>query len=171
MPLKTVWQQGSSNPENAANFAKISAWWASLNGKEVTWRQRIVPDVAPPEGAMWDPPQRYDDHFVIASPQIRGITLFWATSEKPEEKSTTPSKLELHGDSKLYVYLQSQKDVVIQVALPEVIYEVVSLTNPQIQCIAAGAGCIVVFKDEKALLETRIALTSEALTQLKQQLP
>jgi hypothetical protein len=171
MPLKTVWQQGSSNPENAANFAQISAWWASLNGKEVTWRQRIVPDLAPPEEATWDPPQRFDEVFVMANPQVRGITLFWATPQKPEEKSTTPSKLELHGDSKLYIYLQSQKNVVIQVALPEVKYEVLSLTNPQIQCIAAGAGCIVVFKDETALLETRIALTSEALLQLKQQLP
>ncbi len=171
MQLKTVWQHGSSNPDNAANFAKISEWWAGLQGKEVTWRQRIVPQLTPPEQVAWDPPQRFDEVFVLSNPQIRGITLFWATPAKPEEKSTTPSKLELHGESRLYVYLQSQKDVVIQVALPEVKYEVVELTNPKVQCIAAGAGCILVFKDDKTLVETRVALTSEGLSQLKQQLP
>ncbi|MCS6813731.1 MAG: hypothetical protein NZ772_09215 [Cyanobacteria bacterium] len=171
MQVKTVWQHGSSNPDNAANFAKISAWWSGLHGKEVTWRQRIVPQLSPPEQAAWEPPQRFDEVFVISNPQVRGITLFWSTPDKPEEKSTTPSKLELHGDSRLYIYLQSQKDVVIQVAIPEVKYDVISLTNPAVQCIPAGAGCILVFKDNTSLVETRIALTADALALLKQQLP
>jgi hypothetical protein len=45
MQLKIVWQSESKTPENAENFDRISQWWASLNGKEVTWVQRLIPQI------------------------------------------------------------------------------------------------------------------------------
>ncbi|MBD2185739.1 hypothetical protein [Aerosakkonema funiforme] len=41
-----VWQQGNINPENVNNFATIKQWFANLNGKQITWRQRLVPSAA-----------------------------------------------------------------------------------------------------------------------------
>ncbi len=40
---KIVWQQGSGNPENPNHLATIREWWENFNGKEITWRQRIIP--------------------------------------------------------------------------------------------------------------------------------
>ena len=171
MQTKIIWQQGSSNPENADNFQKISEWWSALHGKEVTWRQRIAAPTAPVEDLNWEP-QRFDEAFVISNPQIRGITLFWAKPDAPEEKGFTASKLELHNLSQhLYIYLQSQKDVVIRVGLPEINYQVVEVTNPSLHSVAAGAGCVLILKDDRQLLELRVALTSDRLNQLKQLLP
>ncbi len=76
MEQKTIWQQGSSNPENPNYLATIREWWENLNGKEITWRQRIIPQSGEVGELDWEP-QRFDEVFAIANPAIRGITLYW----------------------------------------------------------------------------------------------
>ena len=72
MPRITVWQQGSTNPENPNNFAIIQQWFASLNGKEITWRQRLIPPTANVREIDWES-QRFDELFLITNPEIRDL--------------------------------------------------------------------------------------------------
>jgi len=55
MEQKTLWQQGSSNPENTKNLVTIRELWANLNGKEITWQQRIIPHSGEVGELDWEP--------------------------------------------------------------------------------------------------------------------
>lgn len=166
-----TWQQGSSNPENPNNFAAIKEWFASLNGKEITWRQRLIPPTADVSEIDWEP-QRFDEKFVITTPEIRGLTLYWRKPNTPEERNTTPHKLELDNlRGQLFVHPQSQKNVVIRIGLPEVIYQKILMANPLVASSHNGEIFVLSLRDEKQLIEVKIALTPEKINQLKQQLP
>lgn len=170
MQVKTIWQQGSTDPENANHFATISQWWADLNGKEVTWRQRLIPLTGEVGDLNWEP-QRFDEVFAIDSPQIRGITLYWHKPDAKDERSTTPHKLELDQLQQwLYIYPQSQREVVIRVGLPQVVYQKVKIDNPQWAVTTAAGGHTLVLRDADKRLEIQVNLSSENLAQLKQQL-
>lgn len=169
MQLQATWQYGSSDPENADHFATISQWWASLDGKEIIWRQRLVAPTGNASELNWET-QRFDEKFVVTQPQIRGITLYWSKPDLPQERSMTPHKLELDSlHQQLYIFPQSQKEVVIQVAVPQVAYQKIQLSNPQSQYDSTGQN--LVFRDDSQKLEVKISLSPEALAQLKQQLP
>lgn len=164
----TVWQQGSTNPENPNNFAIIQQWFASLNGKEITWRQRLIPPTANVREIDWES-QRFDELFLITNPEIRGITLYWRKPDSQQERSTTPHKLELDMlRQQLYIYPQSQKEVAIQVGLPQAIYHKFELKNPQIECNQKDEYRIFTLRDSDQLLEVKIALDSENIERLKQ---
>ena len=171
MQLKTVWQQGSNHLENASNFATISQWWASLNGKEVTWRQRLIPQTGEVTELDWEP-QRFDEVFDMLTAEIRGITLYWRKHDAPQERSTTPQKLELDNiRQQLYIYPQSQKDLVIRVGIPELVYQKFELKNPQFQVTAAGETHVITLRDPQQQVEVKVTLTPEHLSQLTKQLP
>jgi hypothetical protein len=170
MQLTTVWQQGSTNPENLNNFAAIQQWFSRLNGKEITWRQRLIPPTADVREIDWES-QRFDEKFAISNPEIRGITLYWHKPDSQQERSTTPYKLELDTlRQQLYIYPQSQKEVVIRVGVPEVIYQQVELKNPQIEYSQNNETCILTLRDDNQLLEVTVMLSPEKLNQLKQHL-
>lgn len=40
---KITWLQGSSDPQNGDRLQAIGQWWATLEGKEVTLAQRLLP--------------------------------------------------------------------------------------------------------------------------------
>lgn len=171
MTMMILWQQGSTNPDKADNFDQISQWWASLNGKKVTWRQRLISPNVNVREIDWEP-QRFDEEFLISNPVIRGITLYWRKPDSMQERSTTPYKLELDLlRQQLYVYPQSQKEVAIRVALPEVIYQKLELNNPQIEYGKQVESHILTLRDPNQLLEVKVRLSLEAIHQLKQQLP
>lgn len=170
MQVKTVWQQGSTDPDNASNFAAIGQWWADLNGKEVTWRQRLIPPTGNVSDLNWEP-QRFDEVFAIGLPQIRGITLYWRKLDAKDERNVTPHKLELDRLQQwLYVYPQSQQEVVIRVGLPQVVYQKVKIDNPQWTVTTAEGRSSLILRDEVQRLEIQVNLSSENLAQLKQQL-
>jgi len=73
MQIQT-WQQGSNNPENPQNLAAIRQWWQGLNGKEITWKQRLLSPSSEASTLNWEK-VRFDEEFVLIDPQIRGITL------------------------------------------------------------------------------------------------
>ncbi|WAL62725.1 hypothetical protein [Thermocoleostomius sinensis] len=170
MQIKTVWQQGSADPDNATHFATISQWWTDLDGQEITWRQRLIPASGNVSDLNWEP-QRFDEVFVIRSPQVRGITLYWQKPTATEERNTTVHKLELdHLKQQLYIYPQSQLGLVIQVGRPQVVYQQVKLENPQWMLTIAGDRRVLVVRDEAQKLEIEMPLSSEQLTALKHQL-
>lgn len=170
MQLKTVWQQGSTSPENADNFATICQWWENLINQKVTWQQRLVPQNSNASTLDWEP-QRFDEVFEIKATQIRGITVYWRKPDSPQERSTTPYRLELDNLSQyLYIYPQSQKEVVIRVGIPEIVYQTIELKNPQIQISAAGENYILSLRDEQQHLQVKVSLSPANLDQLKQQL-
>jgi hypothetical protein len=162
-----VWQQDSSNPNNANDFATIRQWWSSLEGKEISWRQRLIPE---PGGAEinWEP-QRFDEMFLISMPEVRGITLYWRKLDSKDERNTTPHKLELDSlRQQLYIYPQTQRSVVIRVALPHVEYQQVKITQPQMTMTQTNGQTMLVIRDPLQQLEIQVNLSPENLAELKQ---
>jgi hypothetical protein len=173
MQQKIIWQQGSDNPENGNNFATIQQWWASLHDQKIMWRQRLIPQNQMEDVSALDwEPQRFDEVFKIQMPQIRGITLYWRKPDTNQERSTTPRKLELDkSKEQLYIYPQSQKELVIRVSTPERIYQKLALQNPQWQGTNVGENYILTLRDEQQKLEIKITLSPANLDELKGQLP
>ncbi|MFB2875922.1 hypothetical protein [Floridanema aerugineum] len=165
-----IWEQGSNNPENADNFAIIKLWFTNLNGKEITWKQRLIPPDSDLRKIEWEA-QRFDEKFIIFNSDIRGITLYWQKPDSPQERNTTPSKLELDTlKQQLYIYPQSQKDVVIQLSLPEIVYQKFQMINPQIEVSRLGENYVLILRDDKQQLEVKVALTPAKIYELKQEL-
>jgi len=165
-----IWEQGSNNPENADNFEIIKQWFTNLNSKAITWKQRLIPPNGDVREIEWEA-QRFDENFIIFNSDIRGITLYWQKPDSPQERNTTPSKLELNNlKQQLYIYPQSQKDVVIRLALPEIVYQKFPLINPHIEVSRLGENYVLLMRDEKQQIEVKVALTPEKINQLKQEL-
>lgn len=168
MQVKTVWQQGGTDANNAENFATIRDWWTNLNAQTITWRQRLIPETGQVKDLNWDA-QRFDEEFAIANPDIRGITLYWHKPGTTEERNTTPQKLELdHLQQALYLYPQSQPNLVIRVALPQIVYQTVKITQPQLAIEKTGDRTVLIVRDESQRLEIQVNLTPEQLANLRQ---
>lgn len=166
-----IWQQNSDNPENGQNFATIQQWWTSLNDKKVAWRQRLIPDTGNVNQLDWEP-QRFDEVFKLQTPEIRGITLYWRKPDSEQQRSTTPRQLELHErNQQLYIYPQSQKELVIRVSTPEILYQRLEIANPQWEGIGAGENYILTLRDNQKQLEIKLTLSPDNLEKLKEQLP
>jgi hypothetical protein len=165
-----VWQPNSSDPSNADNLKAIAQWWSNLNGKEITWQQRLIPANGDPEGLDWQP-QKFDERLILQTPQLRGITIFWRNQTTADERNITPSKLQLDlTRQQLYVIPQSQSQVVIKISLPEIIYEKLNLFNPQIAATVKNNQGVILFRDEAQQLEITVTLDSTRLNQLLQRL-
>ena len=169
MQAKTTWQQDSSDPNNAEFFATIRDWWAGLAGKEIQLGQRVIPSTGDVESLNWEP-QRFDEQFVITSPEVRGITLYWRKPEVKEERNTTPWKLELdHFNQQLFIYPQSQRETVIRVKLPQLVYQQVKLNQPKAIVSRVGDKTVLLLRDEEQRLDVQVILRPETLEQLRQQ--
>ena len=171
MQGKIVWQQSSTKPDNASNFAFISQWWFSLDDKEISWQQRLIPQTGELEQLNWEP-QRFDEVFELKNPQIRGITLYWRKPDSQQERNTTPHQLVLDTSrQQLYIFPQSQNQLVIRVGLPEILYETIEIKNPELEYSPAGQNHILTLRDAQQQLEVKVTLSSDNLQQMKQQLP
>lgn len=171
MQGKLVWQQGSTKPENASTFAYISQWWTGLANKEITLAQRLIPQSGEVDELNWEP-QRFDEVFELKNPQIRGITLYWSKPDFQQERNTTPYQLVLDTRrQQLYIFPQSQKQLVIRVGLPEIVYETIEMKNPQWQYSLAGNNHILTLRDAAQQLGVKVTLSPDNFNQLKEQLP
>lgn len=169
MQAKTTWQQDSNDPNNAEFFATIRDWWSGLAGKEIQVGQRVIPSTGEVESLNWEP-QRFDEQFVIMSPEVRGITLYWRKPEVKEERNTTPWKLELdHFNQQLFIYPQSQREIVIRAKLPQLVYQQVTLNQPKAIVSKVGDKTVLLLRDEVQRLDVQVILSPETLEQLKQQ--
>ena len=170
MEQKVVWQQGSANAENLNNLATIREWWASLNGKEISWQQRIIPLSGEITELNWEP-QRFDEVIMVFNLELRGITLYWEKLGDSQERNTTPHKLILDNLRQyLYIFPQSQKDVVICVGLPSIQYQTISITNPEYLYSKLGEDHILILKDIAQELEVKVTLSLDNFKQLIREL-
>jgi hypothetical protein len=170
MPFPITWQFGSSNPDNANHLATIQAWWANLSGKEIKWQQRLISANVAASELNWEP-QRFDETFILAQSEIRGITLYWRKPGTTEERNATAQKLELDTlHQRLYIYPQSQSDVVIRVELPTIVFQSVELIDPEWHYQSVGDKHLFTFRDPAQKLEVKVSLKADSLAQLKQQL-
>lgn len=165
---KIVWQYGSSEANNAENLATIRQWWADLNGKKIHWRQRVLPGTVDASTLNWEA-QRFDESFVMAQSDLRGITLYWKKPDVAEERSFSPDRVELDQmRQQLYIFPKSQKEVVVRIEIADLAYQTLNLQPTQVQFSADSQT--VSFRDEARRVEIKIVLTPELLAQLKQQL-
>lgn len=170
MQGKIVWQQGSTKSENANNFASISQWWSNLANKEIVWRQRLIPQSGELDELNWEP-QRFDEVYELRNPEIRGITLYWCKPDSQQERNTTPYQLVLDTRrQQLYIFPQSQQQLVIRVGLPEIPYQTIEMKNPQLEYSRAYENHILTLRDAQQQLEVKVTFSAENLNQLKQQL-
>ncbi|MEO1670546.1 MAG: hypothetical protein AAFR77_07115 [Cyanobacteria bacterium J06631_2] len=165
-----IWQQNSSNPENKGSLDAIASWWSELGGKEVAWQQRLLPNSGNVADLDWQP-QKFDEKLILATPQMRGITLYWRTNQGQDERNITPSKLHLdQTQQRLYVFPQSQSQVVISVSLPQTVYQKLNLQNPQVAATVKNDQGIILLRDKAEKLEVKVTLSQEQITQLLDQL-
>lgn len=162
-----VWQQNSDRSDNKDNLEAIARWWSNLAGKEVAWQQRTLPSNGSLQDLDWHP-QRFDEKFVMQAPQLRGITLYWRNDRIKDERNITPSKLQLNlTKQQLYVFPQSQSQVVISVNLPETRYQKLNLSNPRIAVAIEDGKGIILLRDETEKLEIKITLDSTRRERLR----
>ncbi|MEG4074763.1 hypothetical protein QUA30_19055 [Microcoleus sp. Pol14C2] len=163
--LKTVWQSGSSHPENADNLHNISEWWGNLNGKEISWVERLIPQIGGLSEIHWHP-QRFDETFVIVNPEIREETLYWYKPDSPVQRNNTVDKLELDNlQQQLYIYPQLEAELVIRVGISEVKYQTLELNNPE---IALGEDNMLLLWEADQELEIKIYFSQENFAKLKE---
>ncbi|MBW4666914.1 MAG: hypothetical protein KME60_05585 [Cyanomargarita calcarea GSE-NOS-MK-12-04C] len=168
--MKTVWQQSSVNPENLNNLAIIREWWANINDKEITWQQRIITQSREVDKLDWES-QGFDEVFLMSNSEIRGITLYWRKADSPQERNTTPVKLILDNKCQyLYIFPQSQKELVIRVGLRLIPYQTISLINPQYSYKKFGENYLLEIRDTTQQLDVKITLSLENLKQLLREL-
>lgn len=169
--VKITWQQNSNSPNNAENLETIRQWWSNLNGKEVDWRQRLIPDDGDVTQINWES-QKFDEKFPLRMPQVGGITLYWYKLDSDQERNLVPHQLELDTDKQqLFIYPQSQRQVVIRVALPQLKYDMVQLKDPQIAGASVGENFVLLLRDSQQQLEVKITLNPESIAKLKEKLP
>lgn len=167
MDTITVWQYGSNNPDHATNLDTIRQWWGNLQGEEISLQQRLIPTDGDLNQINWEA-QKFDETFVITNPEIRGITLFYFKPDNPQERSLTPSKLELHRlQQQLYIFPQSQPGIVVRLELPKVQYQTITINHPEIAVSQKG---VILLRDTEQLIEVKVMLTSEEIEKLKEKL-
>lgn len=171
MQGKIVWQQSSTKPENANNFALIGQWWCSLANKKIVWRQRLMPQSGELDELNWEL-QRFDEVFELKNPQVRGITLYWLKPDSQQERNTTPNQLVLDTRrQQLYIFPQSQQQLIIRVGLPEIPYQTIEMKNPQLEYSPFGENYILTLRDAQQQIEVKVTFSADNLRQMKEQLP
>lgn len=161
MTSKIIWQQGSNNPNNGENFNILCQWWGNLKGKQIAFAQRLVPNDNNIEAIDWEN-QRFDESFTIQTSEIRGITLFWYKLGEQNERNLTPQKLELDvNKQQLFIYPQSQSQLIIRVAIPQIKYQIIELNNPQIAANSVGGNCLFLLRDDQQQIEVKLNLAPD----------
>ncbi len=168
MQLKITWQSDSNSPENAENLDAIAQWWTNLNNKEITWVERLIPQIGGMSEIHWQL-QRFDETFTIVNPKFWEDTLYWCKPDSPVERNTAVYKLELDNlQQQLYVYPQLESELIIRIGISEVKYQTLELNNPE---IALVEGNMLLLWDAEQELEVKIALTPENIAKIKKLLP
>ncbi|ERN41140.1 hypothetical protein KR51_00024040 [Rubidibacter lacunae KORDI 51-2] len=168
---KLTWQLDSARRDNGDNLTAIGQWWGSLHNQEVVLAQRLMPLRGAAADLDWNP-QRFDERFVIHSPQLRGATLYWCKPSASEERNFSPHKLEFDSRrQQLYVYPRSQAQLVVRIELLRERYERLTFENPAIVGTTDGNTCILLMRDKDQHLEIKLVLDRDRLAMLRAALP
>lgn len=161
-----IWQQNSVGADNAQNLQAIAQWWSDLQGQEIFWQQRLLSGSQDLREINWQQ-QKFDEKFKIHNPELRGVTIFWRNNPTATERNITASKLHLNqNQQKLYIYPQSQSQVIICVSIPEIEYQQIELNHPQIATSNKPTGCSLLFRDREQRLDIKINLDQQKMMQL-----
>jgi hypothetical protein len=161
MVTPLLWQSANLNPDNRENFQIINQWWQDLNLKEIFWQQRLIPENGRIDDINWDS-QNFDEKFMIQMPQVRGITLYWHKSTFADERSMTPKQLILDREQEqLYIYPQSQSNLVIRVTKPHLVYQKIELKNPLMVGKKSASEYILLVRDKEQQIEVKINLSPD----------
>lgn len=162
MAVLCGWQFGSDDPHNADALIQVQQWWSQLNGKSVTWQQRISQGTDPTL-LNWET-QRFDEQLTIAQPALKGITIFWSKANDTRLRDMTASRFVLdHTEQALYITPKSQPDVVVRVCVPQPKYESIALSASVVTVV----GQTLVIRDRGQMLEVRASLSPTQIAQLK----
>jgi len=165
MQFLTVWEHDSKDPENDANLAVISQWWANLNGKQVNWLERMIPQIGGMSEIHWEI-QRFDEIFIMVNPEIRETTLYWQKPDSPIEHNSIAQKIELNNlKQELYIYPRIEEEIVLRVSLHEFEYQTIQLNNVE---ITFQEQEVMMIRDVKQQMEVQINLTAENVNLLKE---
>ena len=161
-----IWQHNSNDINNADNLKAIALWWSDLAGKEVVWQQRLISGSQDLQDIDWQP-QKFDEKLILQTPELRGITLYWRSDKVKDERNITPNKLQLNTtQQRLYIYPQSQSQVVISISLPEIVYQKLDISDPQIAATVKNNQGMVLLRDEGQKLEIKLTLSQGKINQL-----
>jgi len=171
MSNQVIWELNSPNPDNSTNFETASQWWLELENQEIIFAQRLLPATNQAEDANWEA-QRFDEKLTLTQTRVGGITLYWHSPKSEQERSITPTKLELNTDKQqLYIYSQAQQNLVIRITKPQTIYQSYNLENPKIAGAKMGDRVVLLLQDEAQNIEVKLTLNSENVAKLKTILP
>ncbi len=171
MSQKIVWDSNSNEVDNPTNLGLIKEWWENLNGQKILQAQRIIPPSGNPEEIDWDTKQRFDQEYILTSPQLRGITVYGTPEGQAQEFGYTARRLELDSDNQsLSVYLQSRPDTVIRFSLITVKYERFTLKDVEIEATKEGPDVLLLVRDRGKKIEIVFKLNAGQLHYLLSQL-
>lgn len=164
------WQQDSTDPASADRLQEIARWWSDLQGKEVSWKQRLIPASGDLQDIDWQP-QKFDEQLVLHSPELKGITLFWRSDKVADERNITAVKMQLNlTQQQLLIVPQSQSQVAISISLPVTVYQKIDLSYPQVAAKIKEDSGIILLRDEAQKLEIRVTLNRGQLDSLRDRL-
>lgn len=130
--------------------------------------------MTPETGEIDWSPQKFDDTFVLTEADVRGITFYWKKTGSEDESNITPSKLEFNPAlQRLYLYSETQKDLIVSVEVPGVVPETIKMNNPSwfSEVIFNDAGNVVgyqlVILDDTNQTEVQIEMDEGGLNFLK----
>ncbi|PZU96328.1 MAG: hypothetical protein DCE90_09725 [Pseudanabaena sp.] len=171
MDSTITWSLGSTDPESEANLIRISQWWESLAGQEILWQQRPLTEATGSVAIDWSK-QILDETFIIQSPSLRGITIYWIKPNSTEERNISVGYFQLNlFNQQLDILPSSGRSYQLRITLPKIVYQKIQLTNPQFGSVTQANGdSIILFRDEKQRLEVQVDLSAENISTLKQKL-
>jgi hypothetical protein len=158
MNQKITWQTKSENPDNLNNLQIINQWWTNLTEKPVKLAQRLIPDSGNFEDINWET-QKFDEEFILTSPQLRGITLYGKKQGEEKEFGYTPHKIELDIDSQqLDIYLQSQSNLIIRFTTNIIQYPTLSLSEVEIVSNPSGKNHVILLRNHEQKIDVTFSL-------------
>ncbi len=171
MESTITWTLGSNDPDAEANLARIAQWWAALANQEIIWQQRPLNENTDRSAIDWSK-QALDETFVVQSPSLRGITLYWYKPSSPDERNITVNYLQLDlFNQQLDILPSSGKNYQLRITLPKIVYQKIQITDPQFGSILQPNGdAVILFRDEKQRLEIQVDLSAVNAALLQQKL-
>lgn len=171
MANQLIWQQEGDHPDKADNFALITQWWQNLSNQDLSWKQRVIPESGNLEELDWEN-QRFDETIAFETAEVRGITLYWRQHGIEQERNITPRQLVFAPSHQaLYIYPQSQPQLVIRIAKPIPVYDRLEISNPLTVGTSVGDKYVLLLRDKQQQLEVKVTLDTDSLSQLIASLP
>lgn len=172
MTNKIIWQQNSENVDNynVTNLQFIGEWWSNLGQQKVKIAQRLIPETGNINDIDWKT-QKFDEEFILESPQIRGITIYGKKQGNDKEFGYTPQKLELDiNNQELDIYLQSQSNTLIRFSVANIVYQTLPLGDVEIVSNSDSKNHLILIRNKERRVEITFTLNPNQQLYLLSQL-